>query len=154
MVYHEVEYKIDFLPADKETEEQAMALLNDTETEDPMNLIPVEQEEVEELLRRSSTLRFFQRKATWEAGQRKEAIAGLCEELKQASAAAQAEFGPCLRLLFQLDACASIQLDEVEQCAQALTEELGEESVAVFYARMQPGVEDGFLQVRCLVGGC
>lgn len=152
MRYNGHEYEIHFLPADKETETQAMDLLYEAAERDTMDVIPLEQSDIAELLRQAGTLRFFQKEAVWCADNRKEAVGQLCRELEKAAAAAQAEFGASMRLLFRVTACADIHMEEVERCAEALTAQLSGKQMALFCARTARNVEGGFLQVQCLVG--
>lgn len=152
MRYHGHEYEIRFLPADKETELQAMELLYGAAEPDTTDMIPLEPKDIAQLLRQPGTLRFFQKKAVWRTDNRKEAVGQLCRELEQAVAAAQVEFGGSIRLLFRVTACADIQLEEVERCAEALTAQLSGKWMALFCAGTARNAERGFLQVQCLIG--
>ena len=152
MKYSGHEYEIHFLPADKKTEIQAMDLLYGAARQDDTDLLPLEPKDIAGLLRQPGTLRFFQKEAVWRGGNRKVAIGQLCRELEKAAAGAQAEFGGSMRLLFRVTACADIQLEEVEQVAEALTAHLSGKQMALFCARTAPNVESGYLQVQCLIG--
>ena len=152
MKYGGHEYEIHFLPADKETQSQAMALLYGAAEQDATDMIPLEPKDIAELLRQPGTLRFFQKEAVWREDNRKEAIGQLCRELEKAAAGAQSEFGGSVRLLFRVTACADIQLEEVERCAEALTAQFSGKQMALFCARTAPNVESGYLQVQCLIG--
>ena len=80
------------------------------------------------------------KEAVWRGDNRKTAIGQLCRELEKAAAGAQSEFGGSMRLLFRVTACADVQLEEVERCAETLTAYLSGKQMALFCARTASNV--------------
>lgn len=121
MIWEKIKGRLRLHPADGMGEREFQEFICSLGEEQDTDLIPVDPDDVRNLLRRPGTMRSFCADAIWEErGGRKAAVDRLCAELEQTAAAGRAEYGDRLRILLQVEVCEDIGLDEVERCVQAL----------------------------------